>query len=199
MDYVGSPMTGDDQPEKAEALNFTDAVDWTHDEANPRNWSPARKLSAAAIVAGIGFVSTLAASIYAPGREDVAKDFGVSTTVSLLPLSFYNLGMALGPIIASPMSETLGRKTVYLITTPTFAIFSLSAGFTQSIEALTICRFFAGVFGAPGVSIASATISDIFPPKQRAIPISFYYHVPFVGSLLGSVFQTWLIYLQLSH
>lgn len=178
-------MTADAQPEKAEAITFTDVVDWAHDDANPRNWSLPRKLSAVAIVAGIGFVTTLAASIYAPGREDVARDFGVSTTVSLLPLSFYNLGMALGPIIASPVSETLGRKTVYLITTPTFAIFALGAGFTQNIEALTICRFFAGAFGAPGVSIAAATISDIFPPKQRAIPISFYYHVPFVGSLLG--------------
>lgn len=182
-------MTADDGPEKAseraEGASFTEIVDWAHDEANPRNWALTRKLSATAVVAGIGFVSTLAASIYAPGREDVARDFGVSTTASLLPLSFYNLGMALGPIIASPMSETLGRKTVYLITTPTFAVFALSAGFTQSIEALSICRFFAGAFGAPGVSIATATISDIFPPKQRAIPISFYYHVPFVGSLLG--------------
>jgi len=173
------------QLDKAEGVAFTDVVDWGHDDANPRNWSLTRKFSTAAVVAGIGFVCTLAASIYGPGREGVAKNFGVSTTVSLLPLTFYNLGMALGPIIASPMSETLGRKTVYLITTPTFAVFALSAGFTQGIEALTICRFFAGAFGAPGVSIASATISDIFSPKERAIPITFYYHVPFIGSLLG--------------
>jgi len=166
------------------SLNQPD-TNWAHDDANPRNWSLTRKYSSAAVVAGIGFVSTLAASIYAPGREGVVNDFRVSATVSLLPLTFYNLGMALGPIIASPMSETLGRKTVYLITTPIFAAFVLGAGFTQSIQALTVCRFFAGAFGAPGVSIASATISDIFPPKQRAIPITLYYHIPFIGSLLG--------------
>jgi MFS transporter, DHA1 family, multidrug resistance protein len=130
-------------------------------------------------------LSTLAASIYAPGHLHVARQFSVSTTVALLPLSFYNLGMAIGPILNSPLSETLGRKKVYLVTTPTYAFFALGSGFANGIASLTICRFFAGVFASPGVSIASATISDMTESKQRAVPMAFYYCTPFVGSLLG--------------
>lgn len=129
----------------------------------------------------------MAASIYSPGHDAVSAQFGVSTTVSLLPLAFYNLGMGCGPIVSSPMSETFGRRAVYLITTPTFALFILGAGFAQNITALTVCRFFAGVFASPGVSLASATIADISAPVHRAIPMALYYAVPFVGSLLGFV------------
>ena len=129
----------------------------------------------------------MGASIYTPGHDGVAAEYGLSATVSLLPLAFYNLGMGLGPIVGTPMSETFGRRFVYLTTQPTFALFTLGAGFSQSITALIICRFFAGVFASPGVSIASATISDMAAPIHRAIPMAFYYSIPFNGSLLGYV------------
>jgi DHA1 family multidrug resistance protein-like MFS transporter len=137
------------------------------------------------IVSSIGFVSTLATSIYALGHAAVAQEFGVSHTCALLPLSSYALGMGFGPMIASPLSETLGRKAVYLATVPLFTVFVLGAGFSSSIGGLCACRLFVGVFGAPGVSIASATIADIVPAERRGVPLAVYYAVPFLGSLLG--------------
>lgn len=148
---------------------------------------------AALVVSAIGFVSTLAASIYASGHEDVAREFNVSATLALLPLSFYNLGMAFGPMIASPMSETFGRKAVYLTTTPLFALFTLGSGFSQDLASLTVCRFFAGFFGAPAVSIASATIADTTIPSKRGAPLAAYYTIPFVGSLLGPLIGNFVV------
>jgi len=124
--------------------------------------------------------STLAASIYSPAHDAISAEFGVSTTVALLPLSFYNLGMAFGPVVSSPLSETFGRKAVYLLTTPTFALFTLGSGLSQSLAALTICRFFPGMFASPGVSLASATISDMTAPVDRGVPLAMYYTIPFV-------------------
>jgi MFS transporter, DHA1 family, multidrug resistance protein len=95
--------------------------------------------------------------------------------------------MAFGSVISSPLSETFGRKTVYLLTTPTFALFILGSGLSQSLTALTICRFLAGMFASPGVSLASATISDMAAPADRGVPLAVYYTIPFVGSLLGYV------------
>lgn len=165
--------------------NFAILLNWDDHPGNARNWSKFRKTYTTFIVSIIGFVSTLATSIYAPGSDDVAREFSVSLTAALLPLSFYALGMGFGPMIASPLSETLGRKAVYLATTPIFAIFILGSGFSRSIYSLCICRFFAGLFGAPGVSIASATIADIIPADKRGMPLAIYYSIPFIGSLLG--------------
>ena len=161
--------------------------DWEgdNDPWNARNWPKHRKILSTIIICIIGFVTTMGASIYAPGHDQVKQAFGVSTTVSILPLSFYSLGLAFGPTISSPLSETFGRKTVYLLTLPLFDIFVIGSGFSQSIGALTVCRFFSGIFAAPGVSVASATIADYTMPSERAIPYFCYYTIPFVGSLIG--------------
>jgi DHA1 family multidrug resistance protein-like MFS transporter len=165
--------------------DFTVLLDWNTHPGNARNWSRFRKIYTTCIVSSIGFVSTLATSIYAPGHDDVAREFNVSLTLAFLPLSCYALGMGFGPMIASPMSETLGRKAVYLATVPLFAIFIIASGFSGNINSLCACRFFAGLFGAPGVSIASATIADIIPADKRGMPLAIYYSIPFLGSLLG--------------
>lgn len=161
------------------------SLDWDHHPKNARNWSTFRKAYTTLIISAIGFVSTIATSIYASGTEDVAHQFDISHTLALLPLSFYALGMGFGPMIASPMSETFGRKIVYLATTPVFALFILGSGFCSGIVSLCVCRFFAGLFGAPCVSIASATIADTTPPEKRGVPLAIYYSIPFIGSLLG--------------
>lgn len=161
--------------------------DWVGDDDpdNARNWSTARKISSTAVICLIGFNTTVAASIYAPGHEAVQAKFNVSTPVSLLPLSAYSLGLAFGPMISSPLSETFGRKFVYLLTLPIFDLFVLGTGLAKGIGALIVCRFFAGMFAAPGVSVAAATIADYVVPERRAVHLSFYYSIPFIGSAAG--------------
>jgi len=88
-------------------------------------------------------------------------------------------------MISSPLSETFGRKFVYLITLPLFDIFTLGFGLSRSIGSLIVCRFFAGMFAAPGVSVAAATIADYVAPSRRAIYLAFYYTIPFIGSTIG--------------
>lgn len=127
----------------------------------------------------------MASPIYSPGSSQVASEFHVSTIVSLLPISLYNVGMAFGPVIASPLSETYGRRAVYLVVCPIFALFVLGSGFASTIASLCICRFFAGTFASPSVAIASATIADMFAPGERAFPLTVYYTTPWLGSLTG--------------
>jgi MFS family permease len=113
------------------------------------------------------------------------KAFNVSSTVALLGLSIYNLGLACGPVIASPISETFGRLIVYRITLPAFALFTLGAGCSQNIASFITCRFFAGVFGAPALAVGAGTIADLFPPATRAVAMSIFIFAPFSGPTFG--------------
>lgn len=169
------------------ANNTRNHLDWddANDKGNPRNWSLLRKGVSTVIICLIALLTTLGASVYPPGREQVQHEFHTSRIVSILPLSAYNLGLAFGPMISSPCSESFGRKSVYLLTIPIFDIFMLGAGLSKGIASLIICRFLAGVFAAPGVSVAAATITDYTPPEQRAAALSIYYSIPFTGSALG--------------
>lgn len=163
------------------------ALDWNgkDDPENPRNFSLSVRIASTIAATFLASISTMAGSIYSPAHEEVAKVFNVSQEVAILPLSVYNAGLAFGPLVAAPLSETFGRKAVFLTTTPIFALFILGSGLSHSVTSLSICRFFAGVFAAPAVSNASATITDYTAGKYRAISLSFYYSIPFLGALLG--------------
>lgn len=162
-----------------------DDWDGPDDPGNAQNWSYKKKVYHSFVPASIAFVCTLASSIITPGHDSLMADLGVSSEVALFPYVFYVLGLAAGPMIAAPTSETLGRRAVYLIAIPIFALFTLGAGFSRSIASVTICRFFAGVFGSPGLSIGSATLSDMWKPHERAIPMAIYITTPFLGPAIG--------------
>lgn len=113
------------------------------------------------------------------------SDFNVSRELALLPFSFYLLGLSLGPVIAAPVSETFGRKVVYLSALPIFAAFTIGSGFSSGIASLTICRLLAGLFSSPGLSIGTGTISDLWPPRQRGGPMGTFVTMVQMGPALG--------------
>lgn len=128
---------------------------------------------------------TSGTSLYTPAIKDIMHDLHVSRTVALLGLSVYTLGIAIGPIITAPLSEGHGRRIVYLVTSPIFMLFTLGAGFSRTFYSLAICRFFAGFTGSPALAVGAGTISDLFPPHQRAKATSMFLVAPFAGPAVG--------------
>jgi MFS family permease len=116
------------------------------------------------------------------------RAFDVSRTVALLGLTFFTLGIGLGPMATAPLSEFYGRKIVYLVSSPIFMLFTLGAGFSKSFYSLVICRFFAGFAGSPALAVGAGSNADLFPPRQRAIATSMFLAAPFAGPALGYVF-----------
>lgn len=165
----------------------THILTWTGDDDrdNPRNFSLLTRVYSTIVITILAFTSVLAASIYSPAHDEVSRTFGVSDEVATLGLSIYSIGLACGPLCGAPLSETYGRKAVYLFTTPIFACFILGAGFAQNMAALIVCRFFAGVFAAPAISNASASITDYTASQYRGISLAIYYSIPTFGAVLG--------------
>ncbi|KAF5677572.1 TPO4-like vacuolar polyamine transporter [Fusarium heterosporum] len=163
------------------------AYDWTgpDDPNNPRNFSTTTKVFSIASIAFLAWASCFAGAIYAPAQESVGQEFHQGRLAAVLPLSLYNLGMACGPLVGAPLSETYGRKTVYVATTPVFLAFLLGSGFTNGIISLSICRFFAGMFASPNVNNTSATIMDYCAPQYRGASLGIYYSIPSLGAAIG--------------
>lgn len=119
---------------------------------------------------------------------EVAEHFHVSNTAALLGVSLYVVGLAFGPILAAPISETFGRRVVYRISLPISMLFTLGAGFSKSFGSLLVCRFLAGFAGSPVLAVGAGTNADLFPPKARAAATSCFLLAPFLGPSLGYVF-----------
>jgi len=88
-------------------------------------------------------------------------------------------------MISAPISETAGRKMVYVILFPISLLFTLGAGLAKSFVTLLICRFLAGLIGSGALAVGAGSNSDMLPPLARAPVASVFILCPFLGPSLG--------------
>lgn len=124
---------------------------------------------------------TAGSSMITPGAFAIEYKFHVSHTAALLPLSLFVLGLAIGPMLAAPISETRGRSIVYKVSMPLYMLFILGAGFSKSFAGLLVCRILAAMAGAPCLAVGAGTVADLFEPKKMAGPGALVVMAPFLG------------------
>lgn len=113
------------------------------------------------------------------------EEFNISSTVAILPLTFYTLALGFGPVLGGPLSETVGRYPVYLGSLPLGALFTLGAGFTHNFGSLVFLRFMAGFCWGPVLAIATGSLVETFKPKSRGAASAVFILMPFLGPGLG--------------
>lgn len=88
-------------------------------------------------------------------REDFGLETGDRTPGSLV-MSIYVLGVAVGPLVMAPLSETYGRRWLYLGCNASFVIFNIACGYSTSVGMLIGFRVLTGC-----VSAAPSTIGGM--------------------------------------
>ena len=123
--------------------------------------------------------------MFSTSLEVVAKDYGVSTEVSLLGLSLYILGFATGPSLWAPTSELRGRRLPLTISMFGFSLFSMAVATAKDLQTILICRFWAGFFAACPISVVPAVFSDMFSNSSRGLAITVFAMIVFAGPLMA--------------
>ncbi|KAJ5231756.1 uncharacterized protein N7469_006344 [Penicillium citrinum] len=182
--------TGDDEKtDSTERYNES----WEDDPENPYNWSTQAKIRQVLMMASAAFTTSVGVSILSPAHTQFMEEFGVGSTVAILPLSLYVLALGLGPVVGGPLSETIGRYPVYLGTVILGCLFTLGAGFSHTFAGVCVLRFLAGFCFAPSLAIAGGTINETFKPVKRAIPSTIFILTPFLGPGLGPVIGSFVV------
>lgn len=152
---------------------ISSAKDWrsSEDPDDPHNWPTWRKIHTTGTAAGLSLVATFASSPISSGLDEIAAELHTSSELARFAFAIYILGLGLGSVLTAPCSETFGRRAVYWFFFPIFALFVLGTGFSHSVGALIVTRFFAGVFASPGLAIGSGVLSDVWYSEQRAVPM----------------------------
>lgn len=88
----------------------------------------------------------------------------------------------------APLSETFGRRRIYLICFSIFALLQIPAALAPNIAFLITVRGIAGFFGSVGIANGGGTISDMFLPSERAGVFGWYLLGPLLGPTLGPLF-----------
>ena len=81
-------------------------VDWEpNDQANPRNWSNPYKSWITFQLGMLALSASLGSSITSPAEDAIMAYTHISSELAVLPVSFYILGFAVGPLLWAPVSE----------------------------------------------------------------------------------------------
>ncbi|ORY01117.1 major facilitator superfamily domain-containing protein [Clohesyomyces aquaticus] len=179
------------QVRESDDLKDVDALteDWDEptNKENPRNWSALKKACHVIPVSLLCLSVTAGSSMITPGAFAIGREFYVSHTAALLPLPLFVLGLAIGPVLAAPISETRGRAIVYKISMPLYMLFIFGAGQSKSFAGLLVCRTLAAIAGAPCLAVGAGTVADLFEPTKMAAPGALVVMAPFLGPCLGPV------------
>jgi len=154
------------------------------DPNNPRSMLHWRKWSIVIITSIGSFCVTNASSIYTSTYTQMDAEFGNSRIVATLGLSFFVLGIALGPFW-SPLAEFYGRRPIYLASFAFFLIWLIPSAVAQNIQTMIIARFFQGLAGSAFLSVSGGTVSDMFARNQMQAAMAVFTLAPFAGPSMG--------------
>ncbi|KAK8065326.1 MFS multidrug transporter-like protein [Apiospora hydei] len=91
------------------------------------------------------------------------------------------------PLWWSSFSETLGRRTIYLVSFALNVVFCLVGGFSVNIAMLIVFRILAGGASASVQAVGAGTIADIWEPRERGRAMGMFYLGPLMGPLLAPI------------
>ncbi|RDW85099.1 membrane transporter-2 [Coleophoma cylindrospora] len=158
------------------------------DPANPRAWTKSKKLGNIAVIASMAIFSPLASSMFAPGIDQIAESLHVDKNSVIGCQTGFVVMLGIGPLFLAPLSETFGRKKLYLVCFLCFTLLQIPTALAPNLPTLIALRTFAGFFGSVGIANGGGTISDMYEPSERAGVFGWYLLGPLLGPTLGPLF-----------
>jgi DHA1 family bicyclomycin/chloramphenicol resistance-like MFS transporter len=129
---------------------------------------PRHRLGMLALLGALSAFGPLSMDMYLPSTPTIAANLHASQTLVQLTLSGCLAGLAVGQLVAGPVSDGLGRKKPLLAGVAAFAVLSVACAAAPDIGALIAFRFLQGMAGAVGVVLSLAMVRDLFEGTELA-------------------------------
>lgn len=97
--------------------------------------------------------------MFSPGIRQIADDLNTTKDAVIGCTTGFVIMLGIGPLILAPLSETFGRRKVYIYCYTAFSILQIPAALAPNIATLLAVRTISGFFGA--VAIANG-MSSLF-------------------------------------
>ena len=131
----------------------------------PDTTAPAARLGGRAqvvlILGALSAFGPLSIDMYLPGLPELGRSLDAPAWAVQLTLTACLAGLALGQIVAGPLSDRFGRRGPLLVGVAAYAVASLLCALAPSVAVLVVLRFAQGIAGAAGIVIARAIVRDM--------------------------------------
>lgn len=100
--------------------------------------------------------------LYLPVLPALTAELGAATSTAQLTITACLVGLALGQLIAGPVSDRFGRRGVLYIGVARYVAASVLCALSPTVELLIAARVVQGMAGGAGIVLAQAAGRDIF-------------------------------------
>ncbi|MFJ2264026.1 multidrug effflux MFS transporter [Streptomyces sp. NPDC087844] len=155
-----------------------------------------RRIRLLAILAALSALGPLSMDAYVPGLPELSDSLHSSAWAVQLTVTACLAGLAVGQLLAGPMSDALGRRGPLLFGLALYTVAGLLCGFAPSVWLLIALRGAQGLGGAFALVIAYAYVSDLHEGREAARYFSVLTLVtglaPVLAPLAGAqILQAW--------
>lgn len=165
------PQTSERQPLLNNSLSEEDAgdakqkVEFEEDDVDsPRNWPKSKKWAQVAQIIMIALICPMASSIIAAAQTEIRQDFGVSNEKLIIAAqSGFVFMLGIGPLFLAPMSETFGRRPIFLTNLVLFTLLQIPTALAPGPISFVVLRALSGLCGSVGVANGGGSISWVHP------------------------------------
>ncbi|OAA29527.1 MFS transporter, DHA1 family, bicyclomycin/chloramphenicol resistance protein [Frankia sp. EI5c] len=99
-------------------------------------------------------------SVHLPGLPHMADDLRTNPSSIQLTMTACVIGIAVGQVLAGPLSDATGRRRPLLSAMALYAVASAACALVWSVPALAALRCAQGIFAGFGMTIARAAVRD---------------------------------------
>jgi hypothetical protein len=142
---------------------------------NAHHYSRKIKWLITVIVAFCAMAGPMGSAIVMPVLQDIAKDFGATSTVANMSVAVYMLSMSIFPLWWSSFSETMGRRTIYITSFTLFTVFAILSAVSTNIAMLIVMRTLSGGAAASVQAVGAGSVADMWEPKERGKAMGLFY------------------------
>jgi MFS transporter, YNFM family, putative membrane transport protein len=122
----------------------------------------------------------------------LSKAFQVSPTLSSLSLSIPTAGLGIGIVLASSVSEVIGRKTIMFWSLGVSSLLALAAAAAPTWILFLGARALAGIALSGLPAVAMAYVSEEFHPKAGGLAMGLYIGGTGLGGMTGRLMAAFL-------
>lgn len=148
---------------------------------------PAHAVRLFFILGSLSAFGPLSIDMYLPAFPAISAGLHAGPSAVQLTLTACLIGLAVGQLVAGPLSDALGRRRPLLVGLGVYTVLSAACIVAPSVYALAGLRFLQGLGGAAGIVIANAAVRDRYSGVAMARFLSTLMLVNGVAPILAPV------------
>ncbi len=124
----------------------------------------------------------------APSVDAIARDFHFRNSYdSMLSLSIFLIGIAVGPLLLAPLSEVYGRRPVLISGGAFYTLWTVVCGFAKTKTQFFVFRAFSGFGASVALALGGGVIGDVWKAEERGRALAWYLLAPLLGPAIGPI------------